>query len=382
MVAKQIWDYVLNLFKYNTEKCVVAEQNGSSFFITEARVNELDKTVRITNTFTAESINELRSPFFYRNDYLVLALNSESATTIESAVCIKRVSLKEPITEEELEQLTFQGLWEFLNNYRLLASKKMGIADLELVLANVEITDVSIGKYRVINPLGLTGGPMIFRIRGTFISRNLIDTIAKLRNLAYNIITLERDAALSTLIARKQDLAGYCKDKETNIFLAHEDKVVFENKIQWGISNLIETVALAFSVEQDVANIILKQYLQNNLSKKTFLYLSKKIQEEISRFIKILYAEYKELTNKTSRSTTLNLYFPFSAQSLHELFSKRKSIQTKSLEERVRELRFSMSGEAVPPHTIALLIYTKLYPKYEILNNLLKRRAKWLIARI
>lgn len=381
-MEKRIRDYVLGLFRYNTERCVVVEQSDNLFVVNEAIINELDKKIQIINSSTAKNIGEIKPPLLYRNNHLILALNSESATTIEGVVCIKRVSLREPITEGELEQLVFQGFWEFLNTNRIFASKKMQIADLDLLLANFEIIDLFVGKYRVVNPIGLVSGPIIMRVRGTFVPRNLIDDVVKLKKMAYNITVLERDAALSTIVSGKQNLAGFCKNKETSIFLAHENKIIFENKINWGVSNLTRVIANDFSVDEDVANIILSRYLQDGVSKKMLLRLSKITQKEISNFVNMLYAKHKGLTNKTSRNAILNLYFPFFAPKIHKWFDKKRSIQTKSFEENLDKLDFSMYGNTVPPHTKALILYTKLRPKYEVLNNLLKRRARWLIARI
>lgn len=382
MVKKRIFDHILGLFRYDVERYAVVEQSDNLFVVTEATVNELDKKIQILSTLTAKTISEIKSPLFYRNNQLILALNSESATTIESVVCVKRMSLREPITEGELEQLVFQGFWEFLNANRIFASKKMQIADLDLLLADFEIADLSVGKYRVINPIGLVGGPIIIRFRGTFVPRNLIDDIVKLKKITYNITVLERGAALSTIIAGKQHLAGFCENKKTIIFLAHENKIAFESKINWGVLNLIHTIADVFSVDENVASIILNLYLQDKISKKMSLRLSKITQKEISNLINMIYAEHKELTSGALRNVILNLHFPFSTPKIHKWFDKKRAIQTKSFEENLNKLEFSIYGEAASLHTKALILYANLRPKYEILNNLLKRRAKWLIARI
>ena len=158
------------------ENFLIVEQRNGSYEVTLASRNKKKKEIEIRKRFSVKNLSDLRRPLG-KPGRLVFSLNSQSATTAESVITLKRSRPENPVDEGELDQLIYQGFWDFLNHHRGPASKKMGTNAENLVLAYVQIREVYLGKQRIFNPVGFKGKELGLKIRGTFVSRELLPVL-------------------------------------------------------------------------------------------------------------------------------------------------------------------------------------------------------------
>ena len=158
--------------------------------------------------------------------------------------------------------MIFRGLWEFLNHYRSWAAKKMSVADIDLVLANIEIKDVGLGTHRVFNPLGFKGPDFFLRLRGTFVPRAMLETINRFQSWTKYLAVVEDAGIVSATIPEPVDLAVHSDNAKTVVFSLAEAERLYLKEIPWGLMNIITAVSRIFGSDEETARLILNQYLE------------------------------------------------------------------------------------------------------------------------
>ncbi len=361
------------------ESFLVIEDLGSGFISTRARIKSKSKKIIVSETTFAENLEEIKKPFF-PVDKVILAMGSDKALTIESTVHLKRSEPEEPIGETELDTLVFRGLWEFLNRYRGTVSKKLGIHDLDLVLAGTGIREVSLGPYRVFNPLGFKGENLHLRYRGTFINRELKVLLEKMENWGREKIIVEGGGILSLSIPQSFDYFVFAQEKTTDVFANSEENQLHFKTLSWGSVRILKKIALLFGVDAGVALDILLFLNDKSPAKKIKAVIDKKVKEEIQNLIKLF-----PKSSRRGRGTIFYLGFslPFGFVSKF-LGHQIKLVNFKDL---ITEQGYGviMNEEKGQPlnigNTLAFVTHVYSPPQYLFLNELLARRARWLTAK-
>ncbi len=364
------------------ERFLVIEESEGDFEFTKAKVNNKTKKIYISDSHKIASLEDLKKPLF-SFDKIVLALSAKRALTIESVVRLKRSEPEELISEGELDTLLFRGLWEFLNHYRRWVVKKLKITDSDLVLASAEIREVLLGSYRVFNPLGFKGANLILRYRGTFISREVKGVIGKLEHWSRDFILVEGGQVLATSIPREVDYLVNVGSKITNVFLVSKEESLHIKDLPWGSVHLVKRIAEKFGVESEVAVGILLRKLKGEVSKKIFRLIVNEVKDEVAVLLRLL----KSLFKTAPRPRPIFYFnFPLPQGLFQPLFKNRYSqlINFKTwLEEQdygvvisEKQKRLMKNYESI----LALITHIYFPPQYQFLNQLLARRARWLIA--
>jgi len=374
---------ISNLFKNKREHSLVIEEIGNHFEVTYARIDAAGKEIFIRKRKKTKNLNRLKKPFFLL-DKLVLALGSSRATTIESSVYLRRSKPNEIINEAELDHMIFRGLWEFLNHYRSWAAKKMSVADIDLVLANIEIKDVGLGTHRVFNPLGFKGPDFFLRLRGTFVPRAMLETINRFQSWTKYLAVVEDAGIVSATIPEPVDLAVHSDNAKTVVFSLAEAERLYLKEIPWGLMNIITAVSRIFGSDEETARLILNQYLEGRVSKR----FDRLIRGAVNKEFKALLGHLASIYNKAKRKSRPNIHFNFRFTIKPPLLlfggSKMKLMNfVKWLELQGYSIETGHGdafNQKTQQNTLALLMHVYQYPHYDFLNQMLRRRAKWLIA--
>lgn len=351
---------------------------------TEAKVNRAEKYVELLSRSTVPTLLEIvRGRIIPKCDRLVLAISSRRATTVEGEVRMKRSNSGGAIDEGELDALLFRALWEFLNRYRAWAGKKMGSNELDLVLANVEIMDVRLGNHRVFNPLGFSGKEFAVRLKGTFIPRDLIPFLEKMKSKTDELVVVEHGNMLSNAVAGPNDFMVYVEHGATTVFASKEDERAFAGEYGWGTSSIAKSLMAHLAVDEVVADWILKQYKKNQLSERFKRLVERHTREEYEKLIKLLAPIHSK--SKSARPTT-HFHFRIDLPLLDSWFMEPHSHLAGYHEQlKLQGVRLGLSKKirSFSPlfnqTLLALLLHPHTYVQYSFLNQLLKRRAKWLI---
>lgn len=384
-MAKGLWNIFKNAFpKKGEERSVVVEELTRSVECTEAKVNRGEKYVELLTRSQVPTLFDIaRGSTISKCDRLVLAVSSRRATTVEGEIRMKRSHGEGVVDEGELDALLFRALWEFLNRYRAWAAKKMVANELDLVLANVEIMDVRLGSHRVFNPLGFSGKDFMVRLKGTFISRHLLPFLEKLKNKTNELVVVEHGSMLSNAISGPNDFIVYVEHGTTTVFASKEDERAFAGEYGWGTSSIAKSLMVHLAVDEVVADWILKQYKKNQLSERFKRLVERHTREEYEKLIKLLVPFRSK--SKHARSTT-HFHFRMDLPLLDSWFMEPHS-HLAGYHEQLKlqgvRLGFSKKIRSFSPlfnqTLLALLLHPHTYIQYSFLNQLLKRRAKWLI---
>ena len=382
----RLTEVIPSLFKNKQESSLVLEQLDNHLEATFARVGEAGKKVFVKIRKTVKDFDKLRKPFFLL-DKIIVGLGSTRATTVESVIHLRRPKSEAIINETELDHLVFRALWEFLNHYRGWAAKKMGITELDVILAHIEIRDVMLGSHRVFNPAGFKGSDFSLRLRGTFASRGFITPIReRFKDWARTIIFVESGSIVSASIPEATDFVVHLANKTSTVYASREDEHLYCKECPWGYANIVSTVAKAFAVDPETAEKIINRYREGRLSDRLHRFIEGLITHEFKGLFEMLETIY---TKSKSAPVRPEVYFNFgfSIPPPPALFDKPK-IKILELADWLAvqgiEVASSRKHKLDPnlyQSTIALLLHPYFYPHYGFLNQILQRRAKWLIAK-
>ena len=359
------------------------EELEGSVEATEAQVDHAEKRLRLTRNARAGSFRDLRRPRT-SFDRIVLALGPLHATTVEGTVRVKRQSAERTVDESELDALVFKGLWEFLNRHRSWVAKKMGVSDLDLVLAHIEIRDVRLGTHRLLNPLGFKGGDLFITFRGTFVPRSLTPLLERFRLWGTEVVALERGATLAASVAEPEEFFAFVHEGGTAVFSSQDGERLRLRELPWGVAKIHEAIAAQFGVPIVTATLILERAAQGGASEQFGRVLDRTLKEEFGHLIDLIYGVVHRAGERSRRLTHVHVRSLVPGLAALE---REPHLKVVHFDEALRALGFdlAMSGRvegfnpAVHQELLALLAYPYAHPHYAFLNQLLKRRAKWLI---
>jgi len=372
------------IFGIRQEFCLVVEQFDDHLEAVYARVNNHKKKIKLVKRRKIKNFDKLRKPLAFI-DRLVVALDSRHATTLESVVRLKRSKPQEIINEGELDHLVFRGLWEFLNRYRSWVGKKMGISDLDLVLADVQIREVNLGSHKVFNPTGFKGREVLFRFRATFVPRSMADLVSKFRSWASDLLVVENHSIVSLSIPEPTDFVVHLAETRTCVFASRPEERLYCKECLWGAKNIPRAIANTFSVDEDVAQAIVGRYLENGVSPKVARIVDALIRSEFRILLDMLNSIYNKRENFLVRPA-IHFNFKSFVPRPEYLFSNNRLKSVDFANWALREgYSFVGSGKkyfSSPLHqgTVALLQHSYTDAHYDFVNRLLKRRVRWLVS--
>ena len=295
---------------------------------------------------------------------------------------LKRHHAEELINEGEMDQLVYQGFWDFLNRYRAMAAKKMEISDSDLVMAYVQVREVYIGSQKLFNPIGFKGSELSLKLRGTFISRNTLASLDRFKEWG-NIFVFEGASVLGPVLPETGSLVVQVKEDMTTVFKVTEEEQVFEAMSDWGTNLLGKAVAADFGIDEDSANAIVDRYFRDEVSAHMKRWLDLRINKGFEGLF-----DFLEPVKKKSGMARPKLYFSFRLPSMVSSIKLDKlHVFPIRVDEELEREEFSLKKKAsatsfnplINQNTLALLSFGYDLPKFESLNQLLRRRVRWLI---
>ncbi len=354
---------------------MVVEETRNGFRATVAKTTPSEKEIRIEKTFEVGEIAKLKKLFYFTFDKIVLALDRETAATVQDSFTVQTSSRTETITEAELENLVFKGLWEFLNKYRSWASKKLNISDASLILNDVQVRGVRLDGHKLFNPVGFKGGSIEFTLKGTFITRQLMSDLANLGKMG-KLSIIERNAALASFLEGDREVLVSIGEERAATFLKDGERQISGEEIAWGVRKLKEKVSEEFSVDYETAGKLIGRYAAGLTSDA--------IGRRFKRIITDGFDDLLRLLGPKRRNFTL--YFE-SFVLPPEILQKDVRADLCRFDEELsrRNLRITAGKKAKfdlfqNQGTAILLTYSYVDERYDLLNVMLRRRAGWLVS--
>lgn len=358
----------------NDKSYIIIEQINSTFRKSEISFENNNETLRVKSIKEFDNYDDFKKPKI-KEDRVIIALSSENSSTIESTIEIERDNKDSNISKKELDKLIYKSLWEFLNKYRSWSFKKMGITDLDMVLANIRVINVFLDDRKVFNPIGFQGKKLRIELQGTFVPRNILPIIEYFSDFGKEAKVIER-FTISSLYGAESSCAVLNMDRKNSYsyeIKEKEAKYLKNHKI--GINDFINVISNSIKIKEWEAEEILKRYFNDNLSKKMNSFV-----EEIT---KPLVDKVKSITKELSKKRDVFINIPkllylevFDRDSNIKRIDFKKILESHEFNVIISEENKSLFDEY---SFLALVDYPIFSDHYKKLNNLLKRRSKWLV---
>ena len=354
------------------ERYIIIEDRDPAFRAVEAIVDERAGEIIITRDGLVDDYKTLRRPLAAA-DKLIVSFPPGRATTVESVVSVRRTKTKEPINEGELDYLVFKGLWEFLNENRIWAAHKMRIADFDMILTNVEVSNVAVDGHNVVTPLGLEGTKVVFTIRGTFVPRSVLPIVESIRRAGHVVRIIEGMAVASAFIGDGVVVHG--GRRRTYVYSSDARGVRFRHQRRWGTRSLELAVSSSLGISQSNAIVILERYLTGRVSNRFNGVIAERIGRQLRKFSRVV-------QEVSSAKDVVRVNVP---QVLYKQMSvKAGKIYYADVQKLLADRGFRVimeTGQSHPLDDTTYLAYlgSALFSThYGELNRILRRRARWL----
>ena len=381
-----LFSRIISGFFKDAEKVLLIEQYEDGYYVTSSISRANERTLLLTDRYRIPSLDEVKLPPAWIGpwDRAILALHSSSATTVEGVVNVIRDRPHEMITEGELDAMLFKAFWSFLNRYRPFAAKKFNTNELDPVVANIAVCGVSLGDHKVFNPLDFSGANVTIRFRGTFVPREILAPVERLSKFVKgNMFVVERGTILSS--ALNQDNAFLdINDAKTAIYMTHKGEGAYLHELEWGVGRIIKAIAKFFGVDESIVPEILRRYTKNQVSEKVRRVLERIVKEEVHELHRLIAPTLQSagmerhsllhytLRTRESLPQALVEEFGFARAAFSEAFGGGGEVQTSA--RGILAMRPDLERQS-----FVLLGYPYLHPQYAFLNQLLRRRVRWLV---
>jgi len=380
-------------------KNFLSREKKENFLIVSFLENKLEATTicadfinkdleinKILETNLEDNLNILKRIFsnvFHSRPYkVILSFSHQLAVTNFSQVTVFRDNPKQTINEAELENLISRAVFNFFGQTRKYASSRLNIGEVEALICDVRIYDVSLDNHPVLDLLKEKGKKLDFYISETFCRRDFLkEIISFLPKRASVAFVAEGGSSLTHLISRyfeKPFLFAKVGSEETSLFLrTKENKINYIESFKWGLNSLYLAIAKEFNFNLETAKLILNRYLEGTTS-STF---RRKLQFFLKKELALL-GKGLEIINSNIKSKNLIIDLPPSLAKFLKIknisANSIKSIDTKII---LDAFNFKLKTLYVWEDLYGAAVFLESYfsPQENLLNKLAKRRIRWLI---
>ncbi len=299
----------------------------------------------------------------------VIGLDSNKAITVFYSVDLPHQSRGE-ISEADLENYLSKAVWKSFDTFRSSAAGRLNVEEADLILAGVKVVGIKVDGHEVINAHGFAGKNVQISLCITMVKRDVIkEPKAKEKE---NVEILEIGSVEAYLLSRKLNLSNllYVEPGEeaTNFFYVSPEGTARIREFIWGRRDIVKVFGDSFAVPEDAAWSIYQKFLVGNLSDPMTTKLEKLFLEVFKRFMDGVVLSLRDISTRELKKLPpiyIKNQFP-----LPDIVGK------KSVSIAERRARLFLLQERI---NIEDLVYNAPYTSYEWLNDIAKRRIKWLM---
>ena len=293
----------------------------------------------------------------------ILDLSSGSAATIFSFIKIPRENPRDELGIVELENSISQAIWKMFDGIRGEISGRLGVDEADLLLADARVIGIKIDGHQIINPSGFTGHELEILLAVTIVRR---DRFVEGKAL------FEGGSVRAYLIAKERGFgdALYVEvgDVSTTIFSIAPTGVSYARDFEWGVKNIVESIAKELGVMATTASGIYDRHAGSRVSEHVMKRLDKIFYNAFADFVSGVTLHIVGLAQNGKSKLPpiyLNTFFPI-PEGLHR---KRFTFGNKQ----VRFLSPTVETD------VAQFADDEVHNIYDELNQLARRRIKWLM---
>jgi hypothetical protein len=293
----------------------------------------------------------------------ILDLDSKSAVTIFSSIKISRDNPREELGMVDLENCISQAIWKLFDTSRSEAAERLRINEVDLLLTDARVMQMKIDGHQIINPHGFTGKELEVLLAVTMVKR---DSFLEESNPFEGGVV--RAYLLGKEIGCKKALYIELGKKWTTLFLVQPSHISYLSEFEWGLENVIDALKGELGVSDNASRDIYLRFTEGLVSD----HIAKTLE-------KIFYKAFGEFIN----GVTLNINNSPDLRSgkafpmyLRPFFPVPESVYTKRFSFDGKSAKFLTVGDIVD---LQLFVDDEVHEIYRELNELAKRRIKWLM---
>jgi len=292
----------------------------------------------------------------------ILDLDSKSAVTIFSSVTIKRDNPREELGMIDLENSISQAIWKLFDGSRREAAERLQIGEVDLLLTDARVMGMKIDGHQVINPHGFKGKELDVILAITMVKRNqFVDETNPIEGGSARAYLLSREKKLSDALYIE------IGDDWTTLFSVKPKHISYMSDFNWGISRVIELMRKKLEISESVAREFYSRLTLGDTSPHILKQLEKVFYDAFSEFVDGLAEGIKEFSK--SKTKFPPVYLKSFSPLPDSVFRKRFSLDGK-------QVRLLPTGEGIEVQVFA---DDELHTTYQELNDLARRRIKWLM---
>lgn len=299
----------------------------------------------------------------------VIGLDSNTAVTVFYSVNLPHQSRGE-ISEADLENYLSKAVWKSFDALRGLAAGRLDVAEADLVLAGVRVVGIKVDGHEVINAHGFAGKNVQISLCITMVKRGVIgEPKAKEKE---NVEILETGSASAYLLSRKLNTPNllYVEpgEKETHFFYVSPEGTAHIREFVWGRQDIIKVFGDNFAIPEEAAWAVYQKFLAGGLSLPMTMKLEKLFAEVFKKFMDGITLSLRDVSTKDLKKLPpiyIKLQFPLP-----------ETVGKKSVSMGKKRAKLHLLPERI---NIEDLVYNTPYTSYEWLNDIAKRRIKWLM---
>lgn len=371
------------IFKGKEERYLVVEERDGEYAMTRATLDGEHKRIAIIERRSVANLKDIRR-LWRGPTRLIFALSGRKAATVEGLVAVERSGAGAEISETELEELVSKGLWEFLNRYRPWALKKLGVADLDLAMSDIQVREVLLDGRKIFNPAGFDGRTLSFRLRATFVARSIVPLVARFRS--WGPISVVESGSVLAAVSDDGEWLVLPEGGTTLIYRRRKEESALFKEIPWDAGAVSRDLRADLFLDEETLTALVERYDAGLISER----IRRLIDASLHRSLESLAGAVQDAIARSGAKRPLVRYhldWPFRPQAawkgrLHgELLRLDEDIERENffLEVGKKAAGFSAWRDQ---SIIALLLYSYESPKYGYLNRVLRRRVPWLIPNL
>lgn len=293
----------------------------------------------------------------------IIDLDSDSAVTIFSFVEIARKNPNEDLGMLDLQNYISQAIWKFFDSSRSGVAERLGVDESDMLLTDARIMGIKIDGHRVVNPQGFAGRKLEIFLETTMVRRD---------KFVDNAHLFEGGSIRAYMLAKKLDFEDIIyvevRDTTTTIFVSGKNGITYMDSFEWGGRNLVDSIERELEVLPFTADGIYTKHANGMVSENVAKRLDKIFYNTLEEFVNgvtEIMKSYLGSRKKNVPSVHLRTFFPVP----EGVYRKRFPFGDK----RIRFL--SSIGES----ELNVFVEDEIHDVYSELNDLARRRIKWLM---
>lgn len=311
---------------------------------------------------------------------LIICLDSQFATTVQSSVTLVRSRSHEPISQSDLDATIAQATWKLFDRQRTRAAKNMGLGDLEVTLADVAVDAVTLDGHQVVNPVGFPARAIGIRCRQTFISRALAARLAPLTPALIVEAGFFETAALIRVSGADPLLFASIGNVQSLVFVGEGGVIASRAPLAWGRGAFSGAIEGAFAVGPAVAAQLLDRCARKEASPAMLRSLAGILAGEGQRLAQLL---AQSALSAHPASVYLGSDTPLPdicfSPAVGRVFKPRVRINAAHAHQLAAELGFTVSA-TLPLTPLASIFGFYFSTGDGTLTSVARRHARWLIG--